>query len=388
MKFLPFDYCVRNLGRSRMRLFLTILAGALVVLLVLTAGAFVRGMSRSLVNKAIGSNVILLSAGSEESLERSQVPLNTAGIIAASLPVIKTRLGVPYVSPEIHAAILVKDARNSSTEWHAVVRGFTPEAFLVHPSVNVTQGRIPKPGKDEIMIGGLASEMMGVLASRLTIGNLLWFDNRSWTIVGHFMAKGTVLDCEIWVPLTDLQMATKRDTVSCLVVTTEGAEFEDVDVFTKQRFDLGLSAISEKDYYSSIMKFYKPVHAMVWTTAILIGLTGLLGGLNTMYAAFAARVRELGMLQSLGFQRMAIMISLIQESLLTSAAGTLVGSLAGVLLLNGRAVKFSMGVFQLVVDYRVLLLGAAAGLMMGLLGALPPAWRCLRLSIPEALRTS
>ncbi|MBI5252257.1 MAG: ABC transporter permease [Desulfomonile tiedjei] len=388
MRLLPFDYAVRNLGRSRTRLVLTIMASALVVLLVLTAAAFVRGMANSLVNKSAGNNVILMAAGSEESLERSQIPGSTAGIVAASLPGIKNRFGVTYVSPEIHAAIIVKDDKEGSRSWHAVVRGFLPEASLVHPRASVIQGRMPKPGKDEIMVGGLAAEMMGVPDSRVAIGQSLWFDNRRWNVVGRFTARGTVLDCEIWVPLTDLQVATKRETVSCLVVTLDDAEFADVDAFTKQRFDLGLTAISETDYYASIMKFYQPVHAMVWTTAFLIGLTGLFGGLNTMYAAFAARVRELGMLQSLGFPRRAIMISIIQESLLTSATGTLIGSMLGMLLLNGRAVKFSMGVFQLVVDYRVLLLGVAAGLIMGVLGAMPPAWRCLRLPIIEALKAS
>lgn len=388
MQLLPFDYSVRNLGRSPMRLVLTMLASTLVVLLVLTAAAFVGGMAKSLESKADQSNVILMAAGSEESLERSQIPGSAAGVVAASLPGIKTRLGVPYVSPEIHAAILVKDRKTSPDEWHAVVRGFTADAFLVHPRVHIVEGRMPRQGKDEIMVGGLASDMMGVPDSRLGIGKSLWFDNRAWTIVGRFVARGTVLDCEVWVPLTDLQTATKRETVSCIVVSLEGAEVGDVDVFTKQRFDLGLTSISEADYYSSIMKFYKPVHAMVWTTALLIGLTGLFGGLNTMYAAFAARARELGMLQSLGFSRTAIMLSLIQESLLTSAAGTLLGSILGLLLLDGKAVRFSMGVFQLVVDYQVLLVGAAAGLLMGILGALPPAWRCLRLPINEALKAA
>ncbi len=104
-----------------------------------------------------------------------------------------------------------------------------------------------------------------------------------------------------------------------------------------------------------------------------------------MYAAFAARVRELGMLQSLGFPRRAIMISLMQESLLASAAGTLIGALLGMLLLDGRAVKFSMGVFQLTVDYRVLLLGIAAGFIMGILGA---NTSCVEMFAPPHNRSS
>jgi len=388
MRLLPFDYAVRNLGRARTRLVLTVFASALVVLLVLTAAAFVRGMSKSLGNRTGQDNVILLASGSEESLERSQIPGGAAGIVAADLPGIKTRLGRPFASPEIHAAIVVKDRENSPEEWHAVVRGVGPEAFLVHTRVQVVEGRNPRRGKDEIMVGGLAARMMGVPDSRLGIGNSLWFDNRSWTVVGRFAARGTVLDCEIWAPLTDLQIATKRETVSCVVIALEGADSSDVDAFARQRFDLGLTAISEEDYYSSIMRFYRPVHVMVCATALLIALTALFGGLNTLYAAFASRMRELGMLQSLGFSRSAILLSLIQESVIMAAGGTLLGSLLSLVLLDGRAVKFSMGVFQLVVDHRVLIFGLAAGVTIGVLGALPPAWRCLRVPINEALKAA
>jgi hypothetical protein len=138
MTLLPFDYGIRNLGRSRTRLILTILASALVVLLALVAASFVRGMGKSLVNNVSDSNVILMAAGSEESLERSRLPGSAAGIVAATLPGIKTRLSVPFVSPEIHAAILVKDRKDSPEERRAVIRGFTPAAFLVHPRVRLT----------------------------------------------------------------------------------------------------------------------------------------------------------------------------------------------------------------------------------------------------------
>ena len=46
---LPFDYALRNLGRSRIRLAASLLGSMLVVLLVLASGGFVRGMQRTLV---------------------------------------------------------------------------------------------------------------------------------------------------------------------------------------------------------------------------------------------------------------------------------------------------------------------------------------------------
>ena len=80
------------------------------------------------------------------------------------------------------------------------------------------------------------------------------------------------------------------------------------------------------------------------------------------------------------------MLSLVQESLLATAAGSLLAAAAGVVLLDGLAVRFSMGAFGLLVDPLVLGVGLCAGLALGFLGTLPPAVRCLRLSIPVALK--
>ncbi|MFH0823255.1 MAG: ABC transporter permease [Pseudomonadota bacterium] len=386
MRTIPFDYAVRNMMRSPVHLLATVSACTLVVFLVVGAAAFVTGMARSLDVSFDRSNVILMAAGSEDSLERSQIPVGTSGVVAADLPGIKTRLGVPYVSPEVHVALTVGLGGKEKDRFPAVVRGIAPEAFLVHSRVQIVEGRAPQSGNNEIMLGRLAGNKMGLSPERIPIGSNLTFDNRSWKIVGRFDARGSVMDAEVWAPLTDLLGAVKREGLSCLVVSLGDADLDDVDAFTKQRFDLSLTATRESDYYAGVMKYYRPVRAMVWTTAGLIALAGLLGGLNTMYASFASRVRELATLRSLGFSRPAIVLSLVQESLLAASAGTLLACFLCMLFVDGRTIRFSMGVFQLAVDHRVLFSGLAVGLITGLIGALPPAWRCLRLPIPEALR--
>ena len=70
MRFLPFEYAVRNLARSPLRLGLATAGSALVVLLVLSAAAFVQGMGRSLAGAGVAENAILVGAGSEDSIER------------------------------------------------------------------------------------------------------------------------------------------------------------------------------------------------------------------------------------------------------------------------------------------------------------------------------
>jgi len=389
MRFLPFEYAVRNLGRSPRRLAAILTGGVLVILLVLSSSAFVAGMERSLAMSGLPDNVILLGAGSEESIERSQVEGVAAGLVAAGIPGLASRLGVVYLSPEVHTAMVVQGGQGGDAELLALIRGVTPAAFLVHPRIRIVEGRAPEPAANELMVGGMVAARIGADAAALAIGRTLRFADREWTITGRFEAPGTVMDAEIWCPLSDIQIATKRDySLSCIVLTLGEAEFADVDAFCKQRLDLELVAIRESDYYAGLLAFFGPIRAMVWVTAALIALGGLFGGLNTMYAAFASRVREMGTLQALGFSRLAIVVSLLQESVLASSVGALIAAGIGLLFLDGLAVRFSMGAFGLAVDARVLAGSLGAGLLLGVVGTLPPAWRCLRVPAKDAVRAA
>jgi ABC-type lipoprotein release transport system permease subunit len=390
MRQLPFEYAFRNLGRSRLRLAASIGGAALVVMLVLAAAGFIRGMQLTLTqDPGLHHNVIILGTGSEEALERSQIDAGVESIAAASIPGIKQAAGTLYVSPEIHMALPVRTGPNDADEHQAVMRGVRPIALLVHPQVEITEGRMPRSGADELMVGRLAATRLGVPDERLDPGQTLRFDNRDWTIVGRFRAPNTVMDAEIWIPLTDLQIATKREaTLSAVIVSLDdAAAFADAQFFATSRLDLEITAVRETDYYRSIAEFYRPIRIMIIVTAALIAVGGVLGGLNTMYAAFAARVREVGMLQALGYTKRAIVLNLTEESLFAAACGSVLGAALGLVLLDGLAVRFSMGAFALTLDPPVVLAGVAAGLAVGLVGAVPPAVRCLRLPIAQALKS-
>lgn len=388
MRTLPFDYAARNLGRSPLRLFISVVGSVLVVVLAVSAFAFVRGMDQSLVGSGSPNNVILLGAGSEESIERSEISTSVASQAQASIPGLEEQAGQAYISPEVHAALGVATEQDAEPIGQAVFRGVTPTAFSVHPQVRLIEGRTPQSGADELLVGQLTSARLGLLEERLAIGQTLWIDDRPFTIVGRFAAPNTVMDAELWMPLTSIQTLTKREGVSCVVLTLGDAEFADVDLFVKSRVDLELAAIMETEYYNQLSAFYQPVKMMVWITALLIGAGGLLGGLNTMYAAFASRIREVGTLQSLGYSRRAIVISFLQESLLAAATGAVLGSLICLMVLDGISIRFSMGAFGLLVDAPTIGFGIAAGLVLGFIGAIPPALRCLRLPIAEALKAN
>jgi len=99
---LPLAYAVRNLFRVPARLAQIVFGAALVALLLMLAQALSDGMEGVLRSSGSERNVIVLGSGSEESVERSEIKASVPGLLAASVTGVKTVLGRPAVSGEIH----------------------------------------------------------------------------------------------------------------------------------------------------------------------------------------------------------------------------------------------------------------------------------------------
>lgn len=384
---LPLTYAVRNLFRTPSRLAQLVLGSAAVVLLVMGAAALNHGMTTVLSATGSPRNVLLLGAGSEESVERSEVPANADGIVAANVRGLATRLGHPAVSPEIHFNGLVGVEPAAGDPRQALLRGVTESAFLVHPEVRVVEGRFPGPG--EVMVGRLAHRKLRVEAEHLSIGETVGVSGERRVIAGIFEAPGTVMEAEIWLDLSELKALALRDSLSCVVVRlADPGEFTEVDLFTKQRLDLEMTAVRESDYYARLADFYRPLRWMTWLTAMLVAAGAVFGGINTLHAAFASRIAEMGTLQAIGFSRRALFASLLQESLLATLAGALAASWIGITWLDGLTIPFSIGTFTVTLTPAILVLGIACGAALAAFGTIPPSWNCLRPPIPAALRNA
>lgn len=381
---LPFSYALRNLFRDPARLLQAVLGSALVVLMVMIATAINSGMTEVLSASGSPKNVILLGTGSEESILRSEIAESSAGIAEASISGLATVAGVRAVSPEIHQMTFV--ATDPEDQRQAFVRGITSRALLVHQSLTLKKGRFPRPG--QVMVGRLTWKQLGLSEADLQPGKPLWVEDVEMEISGVFAAPGSVMESELWIDLNDLRSLSLRENLSCVVMRLDQGEFPDVDYFTKQRFDLELSALRESDYFARIASFYRPIRGMTWTTTLLIAVGALLGGLNTLYAAFAPRIREIGTLQAIGYGRGAILLSLVQEASIASLCGALLASWLAIAFLDGIAVSFSIGSFVLRVTPTVAAAGLLTGLGLGLIGALPPGLRCLLPPLPSALRSA
>jgi putative ABC transport system permease protein len=381
---LPWDYGVRNLLRRPGRSILTAMGLGTVVLLVLVVVSFVRGLEGSLVTSGDPQVALVHSLGASENIENSTMPGRSPALLAASLARIDSRFGERYVSPELYLGTEVHTDEQTEAAL-GLARGVTPAAPLVRRQFQLLSGHWPQSG--QVLVGRLAAAKMGRNPDELAEGKKLRFESREWTVCGRFASGGSALESELWCPLEDLQQAMKRQDLSLVAVAvTDEAGLVDLAEFCKERLDLEWQATPETAYYASLQRHYGPVRTVAWLIVALVAGAGVFAGLNTMYGAVVGRVRELAMLQTLGFSRRAIALSIVQEGTLLAAAGSLVGAAIGLALVQGVAVRFTMGAFNLKMDSTALLMGLLTGVTIGIAGSLPPAWRALRMPVVDALK--
>ena len=385
MSLLPWEYGIRNLLRRPLRSGLTLLGLTTVVLLVLVVVGFIRGLERALAVSGDPRTVIVFSLGMGENLEYSSVPMRTSDLVAASIVGVQERHGKKFASPELYLGTQIRTSQEGKPGM-GLVRGVTPSALLVHSNIEIIAGDWPQP--NEVMIGRLAATKIGATEHETRLGQSLWLEGREWRISGVFSAAGAVFESEVWCRLDGLQQAMKRQDLSLVALMLEpDAEFQDVDLFCKERLDLELQAVSQIEYFQTLRKDYTPVRMLAWLVAFLIFAAGVFAGLNTMYGAVVGRVRELATLRTLGFQRRAAIISIVQEGTMLAVTASLIASVLALLIVNGSAMRFTMGAFELQIDSVALFYGCGTGLALGILGSLPPALRVLYLPVVDGLKS-
>ncbi|WP_425399212.1 ABC transporter permease [Aeoliella sp.] len=384
-KLLPWDYGVRNLFRRPSRSALTLGGLTIVVLLVLVVVGFIRGLEKSLAATGNPNVVLVYALSSGADIENSSIPGRTPALLSASVDGVRRQHGVEYVSPELYLGTRITTA-GMTEPGMGLVRGVTTTAPLVRGQVQIIEGAWPQRG--EVMVGRLAHSKLSASKEDLAVGQQVTFDGQSWTISGLFNAAGSAFESEIWAPLEELQTVLKRQDLSMVAVSMDSPDgAADVELFCRERIDLELKAVAESSYYAAMQKHYKPVRMLGWVVVALVAGSGIFAGLNTMYGAVVGRIRELATLQALGFRRRAILLTLVQEATLLACAGAIMACLTGLLLVDGTAVRFTMGAFMLSVDSVGIAVACGVAALLGVVGALPPAIKAMRLPVVEAIKS-
>jgi len=387
---IPLSYNVRSLLNRKTTTVATALGIGLVVFVLGAVLMLGHGLDETLHATGRADNGFVLRKGSDGELS-SSIDNQSVGLILSAPGVKKDDQGRPMGVGEVVVVILLERSGEAGSVSNVTVRGTTEGSLAVRPEIRVVDGRAPKPGTDEVMVGrALVGRFSG-----LDLGDS--FDikkNRPVKVVGVFEGGGSAYESEVWADIDTVRTSFGRPSmVSSVVVRLESSsKFDGFATTVETDKSLGLNAMRETEYFAKqagpMLGFLLGLGIAI---AILFAIGAIIGAVITMYGAVAQRSREIGTLRALGFSRISILGSFLMESVVLAVVGGIIGVAAALCM---SFVHFSMInfatwseiVFKFSATPKILVIALVVGAVMGLLGGLFPAIRAARLSPITAMR--
>jgi len=411
----PVGYNVRNLMVRWKTTLMTAMAFTLVVALMTVMMAFVKGLYALTEGSGQPGNVIVLSSGSTDegfsslafdevkNVDRTEgIESDSAGKRLASKETFvvavqqrPTKKGDPPRRRFLQIRGL--DDPELTAEVHALKLQPGGKWFS---AAGVEEGPAAETGSSQNLIqavigAGLAAELGRDFkdSKSLEVGDTFPLADRTWRITGILDSAGSVFDSELWAKrqIAGEQFG-KSTSYSSVVVRTKGAK-EAVALAdkVKESKETALNAIPESEYYANMAETNRTFLVAIVIVALVMGVGGVFGVMNTMFAAISQRSKDIGVLRIIGYRRRQILISFLLESLVLALLGGLLGCAIG-LLADGWTARSTVGnankfvVLQLVVNRDILAAGLLLSLVMGALGGFIPALTAMRLRALESLR--
>jgi putative ABC transport system permease protein len=386
---IPFNYSLRSLAVRKATTIASASGIALVVFVLASSMMLNAGIKKTMATSGKPDNAIVLRMGSDAELgsviDESSVPL----ILAA--PGVKAdEHGQPLGVAEI-VVVGAMEKLGAKGVTNVTIRGVTDRVMQFRPEVHIVDGRPPRPGTDEAIVGArIRGRIRGVdLDQSFDIKK-----NRPVKVVGVFEAEGSAYESEVWVDRDLLRQAYGRQgIVSSVRVRLESpAKFDAFRAGVENDKRLGLQALRESVFYEKQSEGAALfVGALGTVVSVFFAVGAMIGAMITMYGAVANRQTEIGTLRALGFSRTSILTAFLLEAVLLAVVGGVVGAVASMsmALVHPSMVNpasWSEIVFSFDPTPRVLLTAILFAGGMGLLGGLFPAARAARTSPLKAIR--
>lgn len=383
------SYNFRNLWTRRLTTLLTVSGMALVVFVFASILMLAEGLRKTLVETGSYDNVVILRKGSNSEVV-SGVGRQSASIVETLPEIAIGPKGQRLLAKEL-VVLIALTKKGSNSPSNVILRGVEEDSILLRPTVRLVEGRLPRVGSPEIIIGSsIARRFKGI-----GINETIRFGMSDWRIVGIFDAGNSGFSSEIWGDVDQFIQAFRRPAYSSVIFKLrDSSEFQNVKSRIESDPRLTLEAKRETKYYaeqSEIMAKFLRILGISLT--IIFSLGAIIGAMITMYSAVANRTTEIGTLRALGFQRRSILTAFLVESLLLGFLGGLAGLFFASFLqfftvstMNFQS--FAELAFSFTLTYEIFYKGMVFSLVMGFVGGLLPALRASRMNIVDALRAT
>lgn len=356
--------------------------GVLVALLAMAAG-----FEATLAQTGTDDTAIVLRAGSQTE-NNSIVDHDSAQIVSQAAQVLKNLHGQPIASPEL-VVVASLPKRSTGLDANVELRGVGEGAWDLHQNLKIIDGRKFNPGLRELIAGKDARAQF----KGLDVGSSLKLNGQLWSVVGIFDSADSH-NSEVWgdTPVVGATYRRGSNTNSVVVRLTDAGAFDAFKAGLASDLRLKVDVMSTRDYYNRQSETMSREIRIVGTTvAVIMAIGAVFGALNTMYAAVAARAREIATLRAIGFRGGPVIVSVLLETMLLALLGGALGAmLTWAIFDNYTASTLGMNFSQVVFSFRVspLLLwsGLKWALAIGFIGGLFPAMRAARMAVTAGLR--
>jgi putative ABC transport system permease protein len=364
------------------------IAGVVGVLVALLAMG--EGYSATL-RKTGSADTAIVMRGASASEVLSVLERDNVVIIPQAKGIARDGQGKPLASPELVVAANVPIKGGSADDVGSVqLRGIGEQAWAVRPNVKVIQGRKFKPGLRELMVGKAAQRQF----SGLDVGQKIELGNDQWTVVGVFESDDA-LDSELWADANVVADVYRRggSRASVTVRLADPTAFKAFKSELEGDPRLKVDVSTTYDYFSKQSESTsKMIQGIGITVGSIMAIGAIFGALNCMFAAVAARAREIATLRAIGFRGFPVVVAIMLETMLLALLGGLIGGALAWLIFNGYSASTlaagSVGKlsFEFAVTPALLWSGLKWALAIGFIGGLFPAVRAARLPVTTALR--
>lgn len=365
------------------------IAGVVAVLVSLLAMGV--GYHDSL-SKSGSADTAIVMRGSSASEVSSVLDHTSSNVIGEAPGIARDASGKPIASPELVVAANLPLSDGSGDEGSVQVRGIGEQAWALRPEAKLVAGRKFKPGLRELVAGKGAQRQFAGLEP----GHQIKLGSETWTVVGIFDA-GNAMDSELWADADMVAAAYRRGSsrTSVFVRLTSAGAFGTLKAALKGDPRLQVDVETTADYFSKQSEGVTKVISIIGiVVGVIMGIGAIFGALNTMFAAVAARAREIATLRAIGFRGTPVVVAVMLETMLLALLGGVLGGILAWLLFNGfSASTLASGAvgklsFQLHVTPALMWTGLKWALAIGFIGGLFPAVRAARLPVTTALRES
>lgn len=339
--------------------------------------------------KATGRSdaVIIMRGGSDEELN-SAFDRDSTDVIKQEPGIATGADGKPLASAEmmVIAELLRRDDTKNGA--NITVRGVEPAAFALRPHLKIIAGRNFTPGLRELIVGsGVLRQFQGA-----DIGQVVRMRGSNWTVVGEF-ESGDSHDSELWTDINVARSTFGRTGSSSVLAALEGpGGLAKLKAAIAAEPRLTVDVLREQDYFSGQTKqFREQIGFLAGLVTVIMALGAVFAALNSMYAAVAARGKEIATLRAIGFSGTPVLISVMIEALLLALAGGVLGALIAYVLFNNLSVStlgqnFTQVVFNFKVTPQLVARGLVIAAVIGMIGGFLPALRAARAPVTTSLR--